>query len=189
MMEDEEIIRRCREGRTDLLDVLIERYKTELYSLCMRLARRAPDADDLFQDTWVRVMKRLDGYSSEQRFKPWLFAICVNRYRDLYRWRKRWGRRRSGGEDPADIRLSPMAGNESDPEQRAVAEENMTAARRAIDALEDALRLPVVLHYFEDLSTEEIGRILEIPQGTVKSRLHAARGKLRGALEDAGYGR
>jgi RNA polymerase sigma-70 factor (ECF subfamily) len=191
VIEDGEIIRRCRQGQTNLLDILIDRYATDLYTLCMKLARRAPDADDLFQDTWVRVMKRLDSYSPEQRFKPWLFAICVNRYRDMYRWRKRWrrGRGAGAGEESAESALAALEAGDRTPEQRALDREDLLAVRRAIDSLDDALRLPVLLHYYEDLSVEEIGRIMEIPQGTVKSRLHTAREKLRAALEETNHER
>lgn len=190
MLEDGEIIRRCRAGQTGLMDILIDRHKTDLYSLCVRLTRCGPDADDLFQDTWIRVMKRLDSYSSEHRFKAWLFAICINRYRDLYRWHKRWrrrGRRCEVGEGTED-QLASIEAQDRDPEQQAISEENKVIVRRAIDKLDDSLRLPIFLHYFQNLSTEEISVVLEIPQGTVKSRLHKGRNRLRASMEKAGYG-
>ena len=85
VLEDGEIIRRCLGGQPGMMDLLIDRYATDLYSLCVKLTRNRPDADDLFQDTWARVMRSLDGYDPQHRFKAWLFAICTNRYRDLYR--------------------------------------------------------------------------------------------------------
>jgi RNA polymerase sigma-70 factor (ECF subfamily) len=173
------------------MDVLIERHKTDLYSLCRKLTRGSSDADDLFQDTWVNVMKNLESYSTDHRFKTWLFAICLNRYRDLYRWRKRWWRRVTrlpSGDRPDDEHPAFLAPDPG-PEQALISEERKTAVREALDKLEDMFRLPMLLHYFQDLSMVEIGEILEIPPGTVKSRLSAGREKLRVAMEGAGHGR
>ena len=66
MLEDGEIIRRCQSGQMGLVDILIDRYKTDLFSLCIKLTRNRHDADDLFQDTWMRVMKRINRCSTER---------------------------------------------------------------------------------------------------------------------------
>jgi len=156
VLEDTEVIRRCLGGQTGMMDVLIDRYKTDLYSLCVKLARTGHDADDLFQDTWVKVMKRLDSYDSRHRFKTWLFAICMNCYRDFYRRRKRWWRRvvgmgQRGGEEGqgCEEERASMEAQGPDPEEQAMAEESREAVREALERLEDALRLPIILHYFQ----------------------------------------
>ena len=190
MLEDGEIVLRCQRGQTALMDVLIDRHATDLYSLCMKLTRSEPDADDLFQDTWVRVLKRLDSFSPQHSFKTWLFTICINRYRDLYRWRKRWWRRvrQVGSKRQIEDDLALMESPEPGPEQQAISKEDRAALREAIDELEDSFRLPILLHYFQGLSTVEISEVLGIPRGTVKTRLYGGRNKLRTALEDAGNG-
>lgn len=190
MLEDGEIIRRCRNGQTGLIDILIDRHKTDLYSLCMKLTRSGPDADDLFQDTWVRVMKRIDTFSPEHNFKTWLFTICTNRYRDLYRWRRRWWRRvlHAGSKERFEEELELVESQGPDPEQQAIAAEEKAMLREAVDKLDESLRLPIVLHYFHGLSTAEIGEVLGIPQGTVKTRLLGGRDKLRKALEERDHG-
>lgn len=198
MLEDGEIIRRCLSGQAGMMDVLIDRYKTDLYSLCVKLARSGPDADDLFQDTWVKAMKNLESYNAEHRFRTWLFAICTNRYRDLYRWRKRWWRRvirlgESGGGGAGESRplegLAEMEAGGPTPEERAMSREAGGAVREAVEGLGDQLRLPIILHYFEDLSVAEIAEILALAPGTVKTRLLRGRERLRSALEAAGHGR
>ena len=197
MLDDGQIIRRCLDGQMGMMDLLIDRHKTDLYSLCLKLTRSGPDADDLFQDTWVKVMKSLDSYNPEHRFKTWLFAICMNRYRDLYRWRRRWWRRvrRLGeegspeGEPRPDDELAAMEAGEPNPEEQAISQEKRGAVREALDRLDDPFRLPILLHYFQDLSVAEIARILKIPTGTVKTRLLRGREKLKGAIEAAGHGR
>jgi RNA polymerase sigma-70 factor (ECF subfamily) len=135
-------------------------------------------------------MKNIGRYSEEHTFRTWLFAICLNRYRDLYRWRKRWWRRVT--------RLPLGAGGHGDiacfetgapnPEQCMISEERRAAVRHALDNLEDTFRLPILLHYFQGLPVAEVGEILEIPPGTVKSRMSAGRERLRAAMEDAGHG-
>jgi len=191
VVEDREIIRRCRLGQMSLMDVLIERYKTDLYSLCEKLTRDPSDADDLFQDTWMNVVKNLEKYSSKYAFKTWLFSICLNRYRDLYRRRKRWWRRitrissweRPEG-NPVEFRAP-----DPDPEETMISEERKSTVREAVEGLEDMFRLPVLLHYFQGLSTAEVGEVLGISPGTVKSRLSRGREKLRSQMEGLGHGR
>jgi RNA polymerase sigma-70 factor (ECF subfamily) len=202
VLEDGEIIRRCLNGQAGMMDVLVDRYKTDLYSLCTKLARSGPDADDLFQDTWGKAMGSLESYDPERRFKAWLFAICTNRYRDLYRWRKRWWRRvrnlaevrgRAGAGGPAEARpedeLAEMAAADPTPEESAVSREVEGVVREELEVLQDDLRLPIVLHYFEDLSIAEIAESLSLPQGTVKTRLFRGRERLKAALEERGHGR
>jgi RNA polymerase sigma-70 factor (ECF subfamily) len=191
VLEDGDIIRRCQGGQRGLIDTLIDRYQTDLYSLCVKLTRGGPDADDLFQDTWVRVMKRIDSFSPENNFKTWLFTICTNRYRDMYRWRKRWWHRvrQFGSKEDFEAELELVESQEAGPAELAVSKEEKASVRQAVDSLEDTFRLPVVLHYFHEMSTAEIGEVLGIPQGTVKTRLHGARDKLRRALEGEGHGR
>ena len=196
MLEDGEIIRRCLAGQTAMMDVLIDRYKTDLYSLCVKLARNGPDADDLFQDTWVKVMRSLATYNPEHRFKTWLFAVCTNRYRDLYRWRKRWWRRvrRLGETTGSEGRSRPeeeaaLKAADPTPEEHAISRESRQVVRAALDCLSDTLRLPILLHYFQDLSVAEISEVLAIPEGTVKTRLKRGRERLRAEMESAGHGR
>ncbi len=191
MLADIEIVKRCLSGQMGLMDILIDRHKTNLYSLCMRLTRDSHDADDLFQDTWIRVMKHLDKYSPERRFQTWLFTICLNRYRDLYRWRKRWWRRRGEREIEEKNRNDLLVLESQNPsaDQQVISKEDRAAVREAIDKLEDSMRLPILLHYFQGLSVEEIGKVLKIPPGTVKSRLYKGRNTLRAAMEEAGHGR
>jgi RNA polymerase sigma-70 factor (ECF subfamily) len=202
VLEDGEIIKRCLNGQTGMMDLLIDRYKTDLYSLCAKLARSGPDADDLFQDTWVKAMGSLRTYNPERRFKTWLFAICTNRYRDLYRWRKRWwrrvkgigeGRGRAGDGPPAEARpadeLAEMESGDPTPEERAVSRETEGALREGLEGLEDTLRLPILLFYYQDLSVAEIAGILDVPPGTIKTRLFRGRERLKTALEERGHGR
>lgn len=183
-MEDREIIERCQKGQEDLFDLLIDRHRTALYSLCRKLTRHTMDADDLFQDTWLRAVRSLKRCDPQRRFAPWLFAICINRYRDRFRKRRRWSALVRPMRPARDVARAP----ETDPAAAIVAQEKVAAVRRALEDLDDVHRLPILLHYYREFSMNEIAAMLAIPPGTVKSRLSRARQALRQKLEEQGHG-
>ena len=191
VLDDREIIHRCQCGQTQLMDILVDRYTDPLYSLCMKLARNRPDADDLFQDTWVNAMKNICSFSLDRKFSPWLLGICINRYRDRYRWRKRWFHRLKHLASGKQIEheTAELKTRNPRPDEILIRDEKTEAVRNALDGLADTYRLPIILHYYHDYSMEEIGSILDIPSGTVKSRLSKGRRLLKRSMEDSGHGR
>jgi RNA polymerase sigma-70 factor (ECF subfamily) len=187
LLDDREVIRRCQCGQTDLIDILIDRYQVALYSLCRRLTRDPIDADDLFQETWVRVIRNLDRCSPEHKFVTWLYSICLNRYRDGYRKRRRWLLRviplgATVGAHREAVEQIPAPGPE--PQEKALRAEVREAVERAVQRLQETHRLPIVLHYYLDLTVEETGEALGIPAGTVKSRLHTGRQRIKQMMEE-----
>jgi RNA polymerase sigma-70 factor (ECF subfamily) len=186
LLEDREVIRRCQCGQTDLIDILIDRYQVALYSLCMRLTRDRSQADDLFQETWIRVIRHLDQYSHQHSFATWLYSICLNRYRDTRRKQRRWLRRlvSFAGAPEHQTAVADTQAPEPGPEQLAIGSETGRAVTRAVQGLPDSHRLPILLHYFFDLSVEETSQALAVPPGTVKSRLYSGRQKLKALLEE-----
>lgn len=161
---------RVADGDSRALDALIDRWRERLFSFLLR--RRARDrADDLFQETWLRVVRSHTSFDRNQRFSTWIFGIANNLCRDDAR---RAAVRARGvapavngrNEPPVDLRLD---------------------VRRRLAALPDRLREVLVLRYFEDLGERDIAALVGIPAGTVKSRLHAAVRALRGeAIDDVG---
>lgn len=189
MLEDADIVRRCQEGQTDLMEILIDRHRIALYSLCRKLAKDPDDADDLFQDTWVNVMKNVDRFSPEHRFTTWLFSICVNRYRDRYRKRKRWlwrVKRYASAEEQQRV-MEDARSTEPAPDRRVLRSEAEVQVRLGLDRLDDALRIPIILHYLRGRTISEIAGILRVPDGTVKTRLSRGREKLRKLVEEASH--
>jgi RNA polymerase sigma-70 factor (ECF subfamily) len=189
MLEDRDIVRRCQEGQTDLMDILIDRHQTALYTLCRKLTGDPSDADDLFQDTWVRVMRSIGQFSGEYPFTTWLFRICVNRYRDKYRKRKRWLKRikEYPSTEKQDTAMESVASGGPGPDGQVIQREAEQAVRNALARLDDKFRVPILLHYFRDLSISDVARILSLPDGTVKTRLARGREMLRGMVEDPRY--
>jgi RNA polymerase sigma-70 factor (ECF subfamily) len=184
-LDDHIIIRRCQDGRTEYLDVLVERYKIPLYTMCRKLTRFETGADDLFQDTWVRVLAKLDAFDPDRPFLTWLITICVNLYRDRYRKRRRWQKRVIGSSDDVRLakRIASIGSANPGPDQQVIRAEMQAAVRRELDQLDDDHRLPLLLYYYRQMPVAEIADVLGLPSGTVKSRLANGRRKLGKQME------
>jgi len=163
---------RVQAGDPRALAALIERWRNPLYAF---LWRRAGDAaDDLFQESWIRVTRARDRFDQSRRFSTWLFQIANNLCRDRARRGAAALRARdaiAAAPPPAALRA---AGGAADTDLR------LDLARR-LAALPDRLREVLVLRYYRDLGEQEIADVLAIPPGTVKSRLHAARARFERA--------
>lgn len=155
------------------MDRYIRKYGKRLYGLCMTLCADKHEADDLYQDTWVKVLKRFDTYDPSRDFEPWLTRLCVNTYRDrLRRLSRSPFLNFSSNETKEAFLLTATA-----PEK-----EDYSDLYAAIDQLPEKLRLTIILFYFEDMDIEKTALTLGIPTGTVKSRLHKARIQLKEVL-------
>ena len=155
------------------MDQYIRKYGKRLYGLCMTLCADKHEADDLYQDTWLKVLKRFDTYDPSREFEPWLTRLCVNTYRDrLRRLSRSPFLNFSSNETKEAFLLTATA-----PEK-----EDYSDLYAAIDQLPDKLRLTIILFYFQDMDIEKTALTLGIPTGTVKSRLHKARIQLKEVL-------
>lgn len=158
-----------------MIDQYIRQYGKRLYGLCLSLCSDAFEADDLYQDTWLRVMRSLPRYDPSRAFEPWLTKICVNTYRNALRRAVRSPllNFRTNEEQDALLRAVPA------PE-----EPDYAPLHAAIARLPERLRVAVILFYFQDMDVAAAARALGVPEGTIKSRLHKARIRLKEALED-----
>jgi RNA polymerase sigma-70 factor (ECF subfamily) len=157
-------------GNESALGTLVERWRSPLFGFLQR--RTGPsDADDLFQETWLRVVRARRRFDPRRRFSTWLFQIANNLCRDRFR---RSAVALRGRVAYAELPAAPA----SSPDVR-------LDLQRRLGALPDRLREVLVLRYYRDLGEREIAELLEIPAGTVKSRLHAAVRALRGGEEPA----
>jgi RNA polymerase sigma-70 factor (ECF subfamily) len=176
---DETLFERYRGGDKASIRVLIERYHDDLLRFLTRLVGDRTGAEDVFQDTFLQIHQASHTFDAERRFRPWLFTIAANKGRDYLR---RKGRRRM-------LDLSAPVGNDSDsgpqyvdlmevriptPGEAMESEETSRLVQAALDELSLPLREILLLAYFQRLSYAQIAEELEIPLGTVKSRLHAA---------------
>lgn len=155
------------------MDEYIRRYGKRLYGLCRTLCRNTGEADDLYQDTWLRALQHFSQYDPSQPFEPWLTQICVNLYRNALRRLTRSPFLQFSTQQAQDDFFSTVPAPEG---------EDYSDLHRAIDALPDKLRLTVVLFYFQDMQVSAVAQTLGVPEGTVKSRLNKARQRLKEAL-------
>ena len=155
------------------MDQYIRKYGKRLYGLCMTLCADKHEADDLYQDTWVKVLKRFDTYDPSRDFEPWLTRLCVNTYRDRLRRLSRSPFLNFSTNETKEAFLLTATAPEL---------EDYSDLYAAIDQLPEKLRLTIILFYFEDMDIEKTAQTLGIPTGTVKSRLHKARIQLKEVL-------
>ena len=163
-MDDE--IEKLRRRDGEAMDRLVTRHHADVYRFLRHLVRHRQEAEDLAQATFLRALDRLDGYAGTGSLRNWLFGIA---YREFTGWRRRrlWLPLLADRPAPGDP-FGDLAEAE--------------ALLAAIGRLPDALRATFLLHHVEEVSVAEIAETLAVPEGTVKSRLHAARARLRQLL-------
>ncbi len=159
-----------------MIDQYIQAYGKRLYGLCRTLCADPYDAEDLYQDTWLKVVKNISQYDSSQPFEPWLTKICVNTYRNSLR----------------RLLRSPIFNGFATTEEKTKVLEGKAAPEtpdytdlyHGIAKLPERLRTTVILYYFQDMDIQSAAQVLGIPPGTVKSRLSKARQLLKEVLTD-----
>lgn len=184
-MDEKQVIRLCRNGRKEYFESLISRYETPLYRYCFHLCGNSEDATDLFQDTWLRAFEKLGSYDSTYAFKSWLFAITTNAFKDRYRKKVRRSKFMISFSDEAKKEAAIGKVHTDSPSAQELLEnaEIRQLLKQEVSRLKWNHRMVIVLHYFEDTPLSEIGEILKIPLGTVKSRLNQARKNLRERMD------
>ena len=180
--ETAKIARGLRERDMELLADLVERCQHRLVRYLLYLTGRREYAEDLAQETWIRVLQRGGQYNGRQRFDPWLFAIARNLAIDYLRKKRRAGATLSLPDDPDAILLLPS----SDPspfEAAARSEDAMHLAGR-LQILPPLYREALLLRFQEDLSLAEMAQVLGAPITTVTSRIYRGLAALRSAFEE-----
>ena len=161
-----------------MIDQYIQQYGRRLYGLCPTLCASVFDAEDLYQETWLKVVKNIEKYDDTKPFEPWLTKICVNTYRNTLRRRIRSPV--FDGFASTEEKEAVFAGFPASQEEK----EDYSVLYRAIDRLPEKLRVTVILFYFQDMDIGSAAGGLGIPVGTVKSRLNKARKLLKEALSN-----
>jgi RNA polymerase sigma-70 factor (ECF subfamily) len=176
---DEDLIARARAGDEPSFEEFVRRHMTAVHRW-MVLAVGEADADDLTQDVFLRAYRGLPRFRDQAPPRAWLAAIANNAIKNRYRSRSRF--RRIFSPHPEPDWLADRESDATSPEDDARAEESRHSVLGALSKLPIEFRLPVVLRDLEDWSYEEIATSLELPIGTVKSRIARGRGQLRAIL-------
>lgn len=183
--DDRQLIERCRSGDREAFDELVRRYEKQAYNLAYRLSGNYDDASDVVVEAFVRVFQGLHTFRGEANFGTWLHRVVVNTFLDIRKRSK--GRQNVSLEEQIEMDGDTLTRQIEDtspgPEELVEQEERDEVLQRAISQLSPERRILIVLYHFENLSYEEIAQMLNLPVGTVKSRLNRARLALREILE------
>jgi len=177
-----------RAAPRDRFEALLRPHIELLYRLAYRWTGQQDRAEDLVQELLVRLVERLEEMEQIESLRPWLIRILYNRYVDDYRRQRRSPiDDRHSGWNPTAEEPEPDPLDVPDPEHPSEREDQRRQLHRALKQLEPEQRDLVLLHDLEGYTAEEAAEILAIPLGTVKSRLHRARARLKQLLfEDSG---
>lgn len=178
------LIARLRRRDPSAFEVLVRAHQDRVYDFCVRmLGGDREEAFDLTQEIFISIHKHLDKFRADAKLSTWIFRIAKNHCLNRIKYLKRRGRGRSEeyGETN-ELSITEAMGGASRPDDAVSSQRERQLVHKAIEELDDDQRALVVLRDVEGLSYEEIMEITELPEGTVKSRLHRAREKLAGIL-------
>lgn len=180
-------IKKAADGDADAFEQLVLKYQTQIYNLCFRISGNAEDAADLTQEAFIKAWSNLAGFHFEAAFSTWLYRLASNTCLDFLRREKRRSHvsltvEESDGEET----VLDVPDTSPSPEEAAIRADESRQLSCAMQALEPEQRSILTLRVVNDLSYAEIAEILDIREGTVKSRLSRARDALRKKLTEIG---
>jgi RNA polymerase sigma-70 factor (ECF subfamily) len=168
---DHELVTACRGGNRQAFQALALRHKDRLYSLAARLLGDHGEAEDITQETFLRAYQNIEEFRGDARFTTWLYRICYNLCLSCLERKKH-----QSMEEPVPEELPDLG--EQLPEQL-LANERRDVVKRALSRMTPEFREVIVLYYTGQLPYEEVATLLELPVGTVRSRLHRGRAELK----------
>lgn len=176
---DEQLLADYRHGDKNAFGLLVSRYQRELYHFLVRFLGNRAAAEDVFQETFLQVHQSAEQFDPQRRFRPWLFTIAANKARDLIRSQARRPTNPlqasiSGGDEDSGEFIDLMQATQEAPSAALESEELQRQVQNTVGGMPEHLREILLLSYFHQFPYKQIGEILGIPLGTVKSRLHAA---------------
>jgi RNA polymerase sigma-70 factor (ECF subfamily) len=175
-MDERALVERAQAGDADAFGVIVKWYLERVYRVAYGVVRNSDEAADIAQDTFVRAYRGIGRFDVSKPLFPWLYQIArnlgINR---IQRVRNR---------EATLPEFDTLKARDTGPEDRAIAEDESARVRAAVAALPEQHRAVIELNHFQECSYQEIAEILNIPIGTVMSRLYHARRKLREALSE-----
>lgn len=177
--EDAELVRQCTQGSREAFDSLVEKYYKKIYNLAYRFVGDPEEANDLAQEIFAAAYQNLKKFRGDAKFSTWLFQIASNRGKNRFKYLKRRGYFVNRGKGESDFDKESGTRDIPDysqnPETVLAGRQIQKIVQDAIDELEPDHKEIVILRDIEGFSYDEIARMLNLPEGTTKSRLHRAR--------------
>jgi RNA polymerase sigma-70 factor (ECF subfamily) len=181
---DTRLARLARKGDETAFAELVELYKDRMYHLGYRMLGNRQEAEDVVQDTFLRVYSNLEKYDETQKFSTWIYRICTNLCIDRLRRKKpSYSLDSELADGEGNDWYGMLASSDPTPENQLVLTETQEMIREAIDSLPAKYKSVIILKYLQDLSLQEISDILKLPVTTVKTRVHRGREFLRKIMD------
>jgi RNA polymerase sigma-70 factor (ECF subfamily) len=178
------LIAKAREGDGDAYGRLVSANQDRIYASVLRQVRDEHKAMDITQEAFIQAYRAIDTYEDRARFSTWMYRIAMNLITSHYRHER--AQKRGGSKTETSLQIEGMPEPSADqrtPDDQVAAEDIGVLVRAAIDELEDEYRDVVVMRDLQAMSYEEIAETLDIAPGTVRSRLHRGREKLKDKLK------
>ncbi|MBW3552106.1 MAG: sigma-70 family RNA polymerase sigma factor [Gemmatimonadetes bacterium] len=187
-LSDQDVIRQARDGRESAFRELIRRYERPLFSVIYRMIRDRELAEDLAQDTFIKVLNNIDKYDPGYKFSSWLFKIAHNTTVDHIRKKTPKtlsldGSPHARTQEQAEATSFTAVDHAETPEQFTSSREVGTEIEAALLEIRPEYREAIMLWHIEGRPYEEIAQIMDLPLGTVKTYIHRGRNELRKRLE------
>ena len=184
---DQDLIALAQKGSEKAYRELLDRYQRPVFSLVYRMVRDREQAEDLAQETFIKVFNHLDSYNPKYKFSSWIFKIASNLAIDTLRKKELDtvsldGSRHASTAEEVDATRITVQSRDENPEELLVARQLGQEIEQAIAGLRPEYRTAILLRHVEGRPYEEIAEIMDIPLGTVKTYIHRARGELRESL-------
>jgi RNA polymerase sigma-70 factor, ECF subfamily len=177
---DYRLIELCRVGDSAAIENFVQTYQRDVYRLALSILDDAVEAEDATQDSLLAALRSLDSFRGASSLKTWLYSITVNICRTYLQRHKTYERLTKILGEILRVRSAHSV------EENAIQSESDRTLWRVIHGMDERHRIPIVLRYDHDLSVAEIANILQIPEGTVHSRLNTARKLLHEVLKKEG---
>ena len=177
---DEVLVQRFKNGDRSAFSELVDRHQNRVYSLCFRWMGNRQAAEEVAQDVFVSLFRALGRFRGEAKFSTWLYRITVNHCKNqrLYQDRRAHSKHDSMDAQHDDAPVRQLVSPDRGADRTALQSDAERMLQSGLSALDEEHRQIILMRDLEDMSYEEIASILELPKGTVKSRLHRARAEL-----------
>jgi len=176
------LVSQCIAGNEDAIERLVRQYETGVFRLALSIVGDQAEANEITQETFIAVLRSLRSYQhykDRKSFKAWIYTIALNQSRSHLRKRKTLERLRNTLASIFRVETQKQIS----PEEAVIQNDKEAEIWKSLNQLDEPFRIVVVLRYFHELSITEISEILSVNEGTIHSRLHSAREKLRNALK------
>ena len=173
------LISRARDGDREAFGALVEQYRDNVYRLAYRMCGNEYDADEAAQEAFVAAWRALPNFRGDAKFSTWLYRLTTNAAIDVMRREKRH-------QTVGDGEMIEVADDADSPQETVERTEQQEAVQKALATLSEEYREVLLLRYMEELDYAEIAEVLQLPSGTVKSRINRAKAALKTALLKSG---